>query len=100
MTMPNLKTHFDQVPLEVIQKLLEKELRLQEKVEKEAEKQSIRKSGERKYKMSDGELKFPEWQAPLQDLILEFDREKMPEKMQHVETLIIDRLQQLRNSAD
>jgi hypothetical protein len=50
--------------------------------------------------MSDGELKFPEWQAPLQELILEFDREKLPEKIQKVETLIFDRLQQLRQGND
>jgi hypothetical protein len=30
--------------------------------------------------MIDGELKFPQWQAPLQDLILEFDPVKLREK--------------------
>jgi len=30
--------------------------------------------------MTDGELKFPHWQAPLQDLILEFDPVKLQEK--------------------
>ena len=29
--------------------------------------------------MTDGELKFPHWQAPLQDLILEFDPVKLQE---------------------
>jgi len=32
--------------------------------------------------MTDGELKFPHWQAPLQDLILEFDPVKLQEKNQ------------------
>lgn len=41
------------------------------------------------------ELKFPQWQAPLQDLILEFDPVKLEEKIRTVETLLFDRLQQL-----
>jgi hypothetical protein len=41
------------------------------------------------------ELKFPQWQAPLQDLILEFDAVKLEEKIRTVETLLFDRLQQL-----
>jgi hypothetical protein len=45
--------------------------------------------------MSDGELKFSRWQSPVQELMLEFDREKLPEKLQGVETLIFERFQQL-----
>jgi hypothetical protein len=45
-------------------------------------------------------LKFPEWQVPLQDLILECDRAKLGEKMQRVEALISDRLQQLHGGVD
>jgi len=41
--------------------------------------------------MSDIELKYPEWQAPLQDLFLESDHEKRHEKIQKVETLIFER---------
>jgi hypothetical protein len=44
------------------------------------------------------ELKFPQWQAPLQDLILEFDAVKLEEKIRTVETLLFDRLQQLDHS--
>jgi hypothetical protein len=50
--------------------------------------------------MNDEELKFPEWQAPLQDVILEFDRANLPGKIEKVETLILERLQQLRRSSD
>ena len=39
--------------------------------------------------MSDIELKYPEWQAPLQDLFLESDHEKRHEKIQKVETLFL-----------
>jgi len=41
------------------------------------------------------QLKYPGWQLPLQDLMLEFDRTKLREKMQRVEALIFERLQQL-----
>jgi hypothetical protein len=50
--------------------------------------------------MSDGELKYPRWQAPLQDLILEFDRGKVVERIQKVENLILERLQQLRQGSE
>jgi hypothetical protein len=50
--------------------------------------------------MGEGELKFPKWQAPLQEVILEFDFEKLPGKLQEVETLILERFQQPRQSND
>ena len=50
--------------------------------------------------MREEELQFPEWQGPLQDVILEFDREKMLKKMQDVEALIFERLRQLSVSSD
>jgi hypothetical protein len=45
-------------------------------------------------------LRFPEWQGPLQDLILEFDREKLRGKMQEVEAVIHERLRQVDPSHD
>jgi hypothetical protein len=50
--------------------------------------------------MNDEELKFPEWQAPLQGLILEFDREKLAKKIQEVENLIFERQQQLNQAGN
>ena len=50
--------------------------------------------------MSDAELKFPEWQGPLQELILEFDPQKLREKIPRVEALISERLQQLDHGND
>jgi hypothetical protein len=41
------------------------------------------------------ELKYPSWQTPLQEAILEFDPEKLAEKIQAVESLIFERLQVL-----
>jgi hypothetical protein len=48
--------------------------------------------------MNQSELKFPEWQAPLQDLLLEFNRAKLEEQIQRVEALITQRIQQLPRS--
>jgi hypothetical protein len=49
---------------------------------------------------NDLNLKFPEWQAPLQDLILEFDRDTMLRKMPEVETRIIERLRSLSRDGE
>jgi hypothetical protein len=50
--------------------------------------------------VNDEGLKYPEWQTPLQELILEFDRTKLPEKVQKVEAVVLERLQQLRRGND
>jgi hypothetical protein len=57
-------------------------------------------SRRRRHTMSDGALKYPEWQTPLQELVLEFDREKLREKIQKVETLIFERLQQAAQGSE
>jgi hypothetical protein len=43
-------------------------------------------------------LEYPQWQAPLQDAILEFNLDKLPAKVYRVETLIFERLQQLQTA--
>jgi len=50
--------------------------------------------------MKQDNLKYPEWQVPLQEVILEFDLKVLPGKIQHVETLIFQRLQALRSNND
>jgi hypothetical protein len=44
------------------------------------------------------ELPYPEWQGPLQEVILEFDREKLSKKALKAEALILDRLRALQQS--
>jgi hypothetical protein len=39
--------------------------------------------------MRDGQMKYPEWQAPVQEVILEFDHKKLCNKTQKAETLIL-----------
>ena len=48
--------------------------------------------------MTENGLKFPEWQEPLRDAILEHDPQQLAEKTQKIEALIRTRLQQLRMS--
>ena len=50
--------------------------------------------------MSDAEWTFPQWQGPLQELILEFDPQRLPEKIPSVETLVLERLHQLDHGND
>lgn len=50
--------------------------------------------------MNEEELKYPEWQTPLQELVLEFDSTKLPEKVQKVEALIFERMQKLCRGND
>jgi hypothetical protein len=50
--------------------------------------------------MSEEELKYPTWQAPLQEAILEFDPEKLPPKVQKVEAVVFKRLQELSSDSD
>lgn len=50
--------------------------------------------------MSDGELRFPDWQGPLQEAILEFDSVRLQEQVKKVEAFIQQRTQKLSKSAD
>ena len=49
------------------------------------------------------ELKYPQWQAPLRDAILEFNPQELRARVQNVEAAIFDRFQVLsseRNHED
>jgi hypothetical protein len=90
--MPNLKSHFQRVPLKAVRKIVEQHL------QREEPEDDDRSEGDTE--MSDGELKFPKWQIPLQELILEFDHEKLPAKVEKVEALLFERMQQLGQEPD
>lgn len=119
--MAKFETHFEQVPIDAVKRIIEGERR-DAPAEKnfraadgklqgacsENDDASCRHEGPMTFSMkssgieaggkqnvNDNELKYPSWQSPLQDLLLEFDREKLPAKIQQVEALIFERLQQL-----
>lgn len=48
--------------------------------------------------VDDHEPKYADWQLPLQDVILEFNLDRLRVKIQQVETQIFERLQQLQAS--
>ena len=50
--------------------------------------------------MSDGKLKYPRWQAPLQEVIFELNRKKLGDKIQKLEALILERVLQLQLGSD
>ena len=43
-------------------------------------------------------VSYPNWRGPLQEVICELDREKLPEKALKVEALILEGLRQLQQS--
>jgi hypothetical protein len=50
--------------------------------------------------VSDIVLKYPKWQREFQETILEFDRDKLFEKVQRFETAVFVRLQELASDSD
>jgi hypothetical protein len=49
--------------------------------------------------MEDHKLKYPEWQVPLQEVVLESDLDQLPRKIERLESVIFERLQQLCTNA-
>ena len=43
---------------------------------------------------------YPDWRGPLQEVIRELDREKLPEKALKAEALILESLRQLQQSSN
>jgi hypothetical protein len=50
--------------------------------------------------LSNGELKYPKWQAQFQEAILERHREHLIEKIQKFEAAVFARLQELSSDSD
>jgi len=85
------KTYFEQVPLAVVKRILK---------EQAAQRKTALLRHRGTPTLSEEDLKYPEWQKPLQDLLLERDRERLREKIRAVETLIIKRHQELAGKSD
>jgi len=49
--------------------------------------------------MNDSEVKYPQWQLPLQQAILEVDRNRLPDKIQKAETAVHERVRALEQRA-
>jgi hypothetical protein len=73
MNVPNM--HFEQIPVSEVKKI-------------------VQESEQERY-MDDGKMKYPEWQQPLLEAILEFDPEVLARKIRHAEVLIKSRRREL-----
>jgi hypothetical protein len=50
--------------------------------------------------VSESEFKYPSWQIPLQEAILELDHERLAEKIKEVEAIMSDRLHTMPSAAN
>jgi hypothetical protein len=50
--------------------------------------------------MNDSDLKYPQWQLPYREAILEFDGNRLLDKIQQAETAVRERLQVLEQRAN
>jgi hypothetical protein len=50
--------------------------------------------------MNNSELKYPQWQLPYREAILEFDRNRLSDKIQKAETAVRERQQVLEQRAN
>jgi hypothetical protein len=50
--------------------------------------------------VSENELRYPSWQTPLHEAIIELDPQKFAKKVEEVEALMLERLQEISSQAD
>jgi hypothetical protein len=50
--------------------------------------------------MSEEELKYPTWQASLREALLEFEPDRLSNKIQKIEAVVFKRLQELSSDSD
>lgn len=50
--------------------------------------------------MNNSELKYPQWQLPYREALVEFDRNRLLDKIQQAETAVHERLQVLEERAN
>ena len=115
------KMHFEQIPVKEVKKIAEEEVSrkttehdnvIVETPAKKTEPYSIRAhSGT--FGVKDGtwnmgasfeekgdDLKYPEWQEPLREALLELDKDRLKARVAAAETAIIKRLQIISRTAD
>jgi hypothetical protein len=112
--MRKSKTHFEQIPVEEAKKNAEEEVSKQKQsgtegviVDRSCQdnrsptgvtRNRIRKRFRLEERVND--LKYPDWQIPFRDALLEFDKNKLKERLTEVEMAIFNRQQALSRSSD
>ena len=84
------KTRFEQVPLEVVREAI-----MRGKIRDVQHAESLPETEPETM----GELKYPEWQEPFRQALLESDREELKEQLMAVETVILKRLDSIADDS-
>src|ERR1700722_1127817 len=111
--MRRAKTNFEQIPVELVKKIAEegfpevKEIRNENvilKVPHASRAHSRCRNGRtveiRLGSDDDGVIKYPDWEKPLQEAVVEVDKDKLKSQVGAAEPAIFNRLQAISRSPD
>jgi hypothetical protein len=89
------KTHYQQVPLEIVKKIVEQQVEVVPAIVEDAVAVPAMPNDN-----SESGLKFPKWQKLCQEALVELDPEKLKERVSIVEAAVYVRLQELAQNPD
>jgi hypothetical protein len=108
--MRRLKTHFEQIPVELVKKIIEAEVA--EKKQSNGNNDVIVETPPSKTELSsvhsaslgmeyrDDDLQYPDWQSPVQEALIELDKDKLKALVAEAEAAIFYRLQAISQDTD
>jgi hypothetical protein len=89
------KTHYEQVPLEIVKKIVEQQVEVVPAIVDDAVAVPAMPNDN-----SESGLKFPKWQKLCQEALVELDPEKLKERVSIAEAAVYVRLQELAQNPD
>jgi hypothetical protein len=106
--MRRLKTHFEQIPVERVKKIIEAEVA--EKKETNRNDEVVMETPPSKTEpprvhsaslgMDYRDLQYPDWQSPVQEALIELDKDKLKALVAAAEAAIFYRLQAISQDTD
>jgi len=99
--MQKSKTHFEQVPVEVVKKLLEQGIaggHPSEKLKHQLGRGKM--AGLVEIRDPQEDLEYPDWQRPVQAALVELDKDKLKARVAAAEAAIFERQQAISQSRD
>ncbi len=95
------RTHYEQVPLEIVKKIAELQRdKVAPGIVEEAVTVPARPNGNSEHHNAEPGLKFPKWQKLCQEALVELDPEKLKERVLIAEAAVYVRLQELAQGPD